>query len=415
MDLVKTQIFAFTCFLLSFGASGQNEFSLAELEDQKFYDYSKAQEANPDSVIKLGFYDLSEIPKDIQKFKNVHSVNFFLCDNMDLDQELKKLSVFKKLIEIEVYGNNGSDFPNSLLKFSNLKSLTLTGMKITIPNGIGDLTKLESLVFGDPFSGGLKLSTLPESISQLTKLKKLGLWGNLDLILPDSFYGMNQLEGLDLTYIKDYDLSRIFANLTNLKKLDLTGTPHESLEGIESLSKLKEMTLDQTTSLKSFGENFNQLDALEKLIVQLNMDLCNEEEMVKLSELKSLTDLRLLIAKGCDNKLAFPSSGFELLEAIRIQSLSDVNMEELINAMSHLPSLHDLTLSGHRVAPPQNIGKLQHLTSLTLKLLLEYRLPKSLVKIDSLQTLILSSTMVDEDDETLIQLKKQGVSIDKGR
>ena len=76
-------------------------------------------------------------------------------------------------------------FPSGLSQLTALQTLTVTSVNMTIPSELSKLVKLTSLSLVPPLppSHGWT-GTLPSSMSQLTALQTIEVWGNLSGLLP---------------------------------------------------------------------------------------------------------------------------------------------------------------------------------------------------------------------------------------
>lgn len=89
--------------------------------------------------------------------------------------------------------------------------------------------------------GILSLTTLPESIGELTQLRNIELSSNNLSTLPEWIGNLTRLQSLDLIQNKLRALPESFSNLTQLEELDLDGNPFNAQlesaykEGIKSL------------------------------------------------------------------------------------------------------------------------------------------------------------------------------------
>jgi Leucine-rich repeat (LRR) protein len=142
-------------------------------------------------ILDLTSSNISEIPIEITKLKNLR--------------------------ELWLGNNNIADLPKELLNLKKLKKLILSGNDLKeIPDWVVDMEKIEGLYLSDN-----PLSKLPEEIGLLKSLKELELNNCKISSLPDSFYDLGNL------------------TILNLKDNKLKETP----EGVQKLKKLKKRIL----------------------------------------------------------------------------------------------------------------------------------------------------------------------------
>lgn len=149
-------------------------------KNRMFDSIEEAMEVNPDSVYRLNLSKnkLTQIPKEIQNFKN-----------------LRELNLSKNKLE---------SLPNFLV-FEDLRILNLTKNKFTkYPSVINKNTSLRNL-----FLGKNSIDFIPESIGDLQQLIVLDLWYNPISDLPNSMEKLRNLRSLDLSGLNfDDDFQR---------------------------------------------------------------------------------------------------------------------------------------------------------------------------------------------------------------
>ncbi|XP_076147259.1 uncharacterized protein LOC143131492 [Alosa pseudoharengus] len=128
-------------------------------------------------VLDLSQNSLTDIPMEILSL--VHLEDLSLDDN--------RLRAFILGLQI----------PAGIQLLSKIKNLGLSGNQFsTFPTAVCELLLLEKLYLGQ--DQGMKLHSLPQTITQLTKLKELYLDNNNLVGLPNSIGKMQRLQVLDL-------------------------------------------------------------------------------------------------------------------------------------------------------------------------------------------------------------------------
>ena len=157
--------------------------------------------------------------------------------------ELTKVDL-EKVTTLYLSGNQLTEVPNGLEKFTQLKGLNLSGNRLTDVTSLEKLTQLESLLLGNN-----KLTEVSNGLEKLTQLKELYLSGN------------------QLTDVKGLE------KLTQLKELYLDGNQLTDVKGLEKLTQLKELHLD--------GNQLTDVRGLEKLTQLTRLDLRGNPNLTK--------------------------------------------------------------------------------------------------------------------------------------
>jgi internalin A len=127
---------------------------------------------------------------------------------------------------------------------------------------------------------GLKLSTLPEAIGQLSQLLKLDLSGNQLSWLPEVIGQLSRLQVLDLSHNQLSTLPEAIGRLSQLQKLSLYDNGLNMLpKAIGQLSQLRELDLS-SNELSTLPETVRSLERLEKLFLQRNPGLGLPDEVL---------------------------------------------------------------------------------------------------------------------------------------
>jgi|688.fasta_scaffold180260_3 hypothetical protein len=172
----------------------------------------------------------------------------------------------------------------------------------------------------------------PEFVSKIITDKKLGGLRIFSILKEDKLETINFLqdysflEKLDVTSSTDFDFS-FLSRLVNLKKLSINVEGRNEID-LSSLTKLEYLSVQWRKTIKGF-ENCTRLSSLG--LIELK-----EPDLVKISSVKSLTDIRI--------KTASIESLNGLQGLINLQSLSIGNCKKLtsINAINQLPKLRNL-------------------------------------------------------------------------
>jgi len=275
---------------------------------------------------------------------------------------------------IEGESHKLSALPESLTQLTRLESLNLSNNELKVlPESLGQLTQLRSL---DLSSNDLK--ALPESLGQLTQLQSLDISQNQLKALPGSLTKLTNLRSLNVSQNELKALPKTLGHLTQLQSLNVSNNLLKSLPS--SLSEL--------TGLKSLDLTRNELTALSESIGQLSQ----------------LTSLSLTLNKL--SKLPMSLGQLSRLESLR---LSYNRLTELPESLGLLTQLRVLILDENLVTTlPERLDQLGTLTLLSCSKNKIETLPEGLTKLSSLQVLWLEDNQLTALPQSLADLATQG-------
>lgn len=181
------------------------------------------------------------------------------------NKNTKSASIIKYLLKLG-YGESIIQ----ILKESKPKSLDFSGNKLDqdLLLGLGEINSLESLDLSD-----CSITELPESISNLSKLRYLKLRNNGIKNVPKIINSLTNLDFLDLSSCS-IDNHIDLNGLTKLKSLILDYNPKLTKlpKGIENLSSLERLTVSNC-GLKSVGKEILSCDSLYLVDLHANVKL----------------------------------------------------------------------------------------------------------------------------------------------
>jgi internalin A len=233
--------------------------------------------------------------------------------------------------------------------------LRLNGLQLTsLPESIGQLTGLQELYLFDN-----QLTSLPESIGQLTGLRVLYLYTNQLTALPD---WIGRLIGLQELYLSDNQLTALpesIGQLTGLQELYLSGNQLTSLpDWIGQLSGLQKLYLfgNQLTSLPHW---IGQLTGLQELYLFDNQLTSLPESIGQLTGLEKL--------ELSYNQLTNLPESIGQLTGLKTLGLYRNQLTSLPESIGQLTGLQKLDLSGNQLTRlPVRIRELSELVRLFL-------------------------------------------------
>ena len=233
--------------------------------------------------------------------------------------------------------------------------LDLGGLSLTtVPESVRQLTNLSALDLG-----ANRLDSVPEWIGQFSRLRQLQLHNNGLTTLPDSLGQLGNLTSLRLTGNLLSVLPEWIGQLTNLTHLDLEATWLTALpEWIGRLTHLTELVL-RDNGLAALPDSIGQLAGLTHL------DLSGNQLTALPDSLGHLSELARLDLEG--NRLtALPDSLGQLGKLVYLD-LSGNRLTTVPDSLGQLSNLMDLKLRGNRLTSlPNSLGRLSRLSRLNL-------------------------------------------------
>jgi Leucine-rich repeat (LRR) protein len=149
---------------------------------------------------------------------------------------------------------------------TNATELDLSDMRLTtLPDSIGNLTNLTEL-----YVGWNHLTTLPDSIGNLTNLTKLNVRGNQLTTLPDSIGNLTNLEQLFVSYNQLTTLPDSIGNLTNLNTLYVNDNQLTTLP--DSIGNLTNFNLLRVRENENLAIRRSLLNSMENNGIDIEMD-----------------------------------------------------------------------------------------------------------------------------------------------
>ena len=251
------------------------------------------------------------------------------------------------------------------------------------------------------------ITVLPESIGQLTGLRRVDLSEHLLTYLPDTFGDLVSLQTLGLEGNQLIRLPESIGQLVNLRKLGLEGNQLISLP--ESIGQL--------VNLQHFVINGNQLTSLPASIGQLvnlqHLNLRGNQITDFPGSIVQLVHLTHLDALG--NRLtSLPESFGDLINLQRLE-LDFNSLSSLPESIGQMVNLLHLGLdNNHLTSLPESIGDLSSLQELGIdnNWFNSLPVPGSIVRLKNLKFLAIDESLFEKDDTSLhTTLKENDVTI----
>ncbi|GLU00031.1 hypothetical protein SLE2022_174260 [Rubroshorea leprosula] len=206
--------------------------------------------------------------------QNMTSLIFLSLFNNQLSGSIpNSIGQLSKLENIVLFGNQLSgSIPDSIKQLSKLESIDLSENQLSgsIPSSIGQLSKLKIIALSSNQLSG----SIPNSIGQLSKLESIDLHGNqLSGRIPDS---IGQLSKSESIYLSSNQLSGSIPNsigqLSKLESIDLSSNQLSGSipDSIGQLSKLESIDLSGNQLTGSIPDSIGQLSKLKSIDISGN-------------------------------------------------------------------------------------------------------------------------------------------------
>ncbi|PSB51547.1 leucine-rich repeat domain-containing protein [Chamaesiphon polymorphus] len=320
---------------------------------------------------------------------------------------------------LDFYQKSITSLPDSIGNLTDLVSLRLVDNRLTsLPDSIGNLIKLRELRLYKN-----QLRSIPDSIANLQNLTWLSLSLNRLTVFPESITELTNLTGLLLNGNQMVVLPQSITKLTNLTYLDLTGNPLMDLSLLNSLPNLR--------TVKFWGVNLPrkywiEIKLLHSALRIVDRDILNIETkhdrlnyLVGKSMIKLPKDLqKCLPAKdkkvtskshfhlSKNNLTSIPSDIGNLTQLTCIE-LSSNKLTSLPSSIGNLSNLSHLDLQGNQLSfLPSSIDNLTNLTHLYLGSNLLGSLPDAIGEMSKLTHLHLNSNSLTSLPENIGNLTK---------
>lgn len=342
--------------ITKFEAEGTFEYVLEQLEKKPF----KAREITYEELKKekyhTGFAEAEYDPSSI------FSIKLSLEDAADAAEKLTKLSALKNVRKLQFSVNSNED--------------------IVVPAAIGDLPLMELGIF-------------------LTKKYK----GKL--ILPNGFLKSGSLRVVNLTRLKDTDIS-FLGNHPKMEKLTLHFCDLSEATWLGNMTGLTELNLTEN-HLTELPAGFEKLTQLKKLHLKNNR-LTSIENLPAASELiflslgdnaltalpASILKLQNLSSLDCPkNKIKEVPADMSALVKITNVNLRENEMTVLPVGLLTLPNVKELNLSYNQLSSlPDNLSDLTALNTLYLSKNEFKKFPKGILKVSKLSVLNIKDNQI---------------------
>jgi Leucine-rich repeat (LRR) protein len=300
--------------------------------------------------LEIGNQQITELPKSLKELSNLKHLEIKSAGLKEINDAIGDL---KSLETLDLERNELVAISESISNCKNLTSLILSNNRLlrTLPEGISELSKLEFLQLYQCE----KLEALPHSLSALKNLRVLDISFSLLSELPKAVYELSSLVELKLFQLPITILSPAIKYLENLEYLDLrltkiTEFPSEIGE-LKKLNKVHGCTLH-----KALPDSFTNLTNLKELEVNF--------ENVERALPESFGNLINLERFDPGNNISYLPASFGKLSKLKTLTLRNLTFTEIPMVLTELHNLKTLDLWDNKFADVPN--ELTNLKSLDL-------------------------------------------------
>jgi Leucine-rich repeat (LRR) protein len=378
----------------------------------------------------------------IEKLTRVNSVLLDDLPGLDVETAFKQLSRLPGLTSLELRGPQWHELPKSAARLSKLQWLhlrdctaidlesvctvlrsTRTLKRLTIepvvkrfdvalPSEIGKLTSLEEL-------DAARVISVPDEIGDLGKLETLVLRSGTYRSVPRTIRQLQKLKRLELSSKVLRDLPDEICELTELAELSVSGKVAELPANVGALSALRALNV-RYTPLKTLPSSIRQLDKLTSLRVHDNtaipdvvykLPLTETEgpfDRAKLAPPSSIPGKKYVLIQNINDvpgdlvitkELAVQTEDtppLNLLATAHALEVLELWSRESERVLAALPSPERLDRLSLWSVPCPALGRFTNLTSLHVATKRASRLPKSLAACTRLEALHLALAGLEE-------------------
>jgi Leucine-rich repeat (LRR) protein len=289
----------------------------------------------------------------------------------------------------------GDEFPSSIAKLTNLKSLMMTNAK-SLPRELWQLPSLEKLVVDSEMIPSNIIPSLPAEVEELRAIKSIEILLNLvwsETLDQSNLQKIDQLKNLK-SFIIDVDFGSLthfpesIGALTNLLELQFSGSGLVNFENMSTsiggLSEcLKKLTIGPCHSLEGIPPEIWSLSNLEELHFRHNLFPTIP------NEIGCLSNLQVLKLVGCNIIRSLPPGIRQLINLVHIHIYSCGEFRTIPQEIGRLKNLEKLHIAScdNVMALPDEIGSLTKLRVLMLSLRDLFSIPATIGSLKNLSHL----------------------------
>jgi internalin A len=291
---------------------------------------------------------ITEIPEDVEKLKALKTLDLSSNKSLNATTSLVQISKISNLEKLFLNNSGISEIPSTIGALTQIKVLDLFNNPIKkIHSSIGDCSNLEEIYLGSDFFNKerMELQTIPASIGNCKKMKRMQMSLCSLSELPSSFENLQKLEFLDLSWNKFSQFPIVLTKLEGLKHLDLS-----------------------INTISSLPDNFGKLSQnLETFLMAANFNTQVKNKITVLpSSIATLTKLKTLSLRDQVFE-TMPASFWTGLTQLEDLNLMGGLLQEIPIEIEHLTQLKKLNVKANEIKSiSAGLGKCAQLEELNI-------------------------------------------------
>lgn len=233
------------------------------MESNGIKDLIREAQKNKITALNLSFKNLTSLPPEISKLKNLTELDISRNQLTTLPPEISEL---KNLTELDISENQLTTLPPEISELKNLTKLNIYDNQLTsLPPEISELENLTEL-----YISRNQLTSLPPEVSELTNLTELQISKNQLTTLPPEISKLKNLTNFDISRnqlttlppeILDLDLEIEWEDKWKFRAVYLPDNPFEN-PPVEIVKKGREAVLNYFKSLEGEKKPLNEVKVL---------------------------------------------------------------------------------------------------------------------------------------------------------
>jgi leucine-rich repeat protein SHOC2 len=302
--------------------------------------------------------------------------------------------------------------PDSLWQLTNLTGLDLSDNQLTIlPESLGNLSNLTWLNLDNNY-----LVYLPKSLGNLANLKQISLYNNRLITLPKNLGNLSNLKRLNLYNNRLTILPSSLSNLTSLEWISLGNNPLTDLSVMQNLTNLRTLNFLDLDLPREYWTSFdeeishNLLDVNNHKIARHTIET---REYIRTTDIRLDREDRQYRSDFLRTRI-FVDNLIDLAKSDGRLALFSKNIISLPESICELINLTELNLCDNQLTNlPESIGNLIDLTYLDLSENQLTALPYSIGNLTDLTELDLSNnqlTVLPDSIGDLVNLTELNLS-----
>ena len=276
----------------------------------------------------------------ITVLKSCKNLETLLLRNLNITN-MKEIKEFYALKYLDLSINNITKI-EGLENLTNLETLSLSNNRITKIEGLENLTNLKTLYLeNNNIEDITPLSINSSSLTYLSLLNNQQIDGNKNNYTGERLEALNKIgEILDREGIINLDIDKL-GLFTNYRKLNLNLQNLSTLEPLEGLTQLVELTL---TNNQITLEDTKSQEILKSMTNLQSLNLTNNN-ITNITAINSLKNLRNLYILGVNNKINLKEIE-DIISNLNLLNVSTESLKTINNCDSNKITKLNLIASG---------------------------------------------------------------------